>query len=84
MMTGSTFGGPMLLGGLGMVLIWGFVIAGVAWFAIRRARGATIVAPAMIIPFTRAHKPADILEARLARRELTQDEYDRAKHNLGT
>lgn len=64
---GDTGVGWWILMMLGMVIFWGLVIYGVVWLV----RGAASPAP--------RETPAEILQRRLARGEISVEEYERRR-----
>ena len=80
MMGFDGFGGGMGFGGIGMILFWGLVIAGVImlarWFG---GAGSSWGAP----PGGRERTPLDILRERYAKGEIDQREFDQKRHDLG-
>lgn len=72
------FGSPFL-GGIGMLLFGVFIIAGivllVAWFA--RNAGQSSVST------TRGESPLDILKIRYAKGEITREQYEEMRRDLG-
>ncbi len=78
MMGGYAFGG-MLFGGLMMVVFSVLVIAGIIWLIVTLARGGQTnigMSPA-------GQTPLDILKARYAKGEITKEQFDSMKHDLG-
>ncbi len=59
------------------ILVWGLVIAGIAFLAVRLFGARQ---PAMTGPTREA--PLDILKVRLAKGEITKEQYDQLKHDL--
>ncbi len=82
MMNGFVSSGPMLWGGLGMILVWALVLMGAVWLVIGLARETTSATPAMLSPLSHSQAPREILEERLARRGITPEEYARMKRDL--
>ena len=72
----DSFGwGWWVLGSVGMVAFWGLVI----WAILTLVRGGGIRADS--VPADE-RRPVDILEARLARGEISVEEYERIRHAL--
>ncbi len=74
---GSSWGvGNWLVMGVGMLVFWGLVVAGIAWLirttSIRRGEGAPSVPPSA----------RDVLDARYARGEIGDDEYRTRRDTL--
>ncbi len=76
--------GGMLFGGLLMLTFWVLVIVGVIWLGVMLTRGGSFSAPrtnagtSLTVP-----TPLDILKARYARGELTKEQYEQPKRDLG-
>ncbi len=77
---GLGFGFPVV-GMLLSVIIWALLIAGVIWFIVSLARREPIgtLAPASSAPLT----PLDILKQRYARGEITKEQYEQMKQDIG-
>lgn len=85
------FGMGMLgLGTLVMIAFWVIVIGGAVWLVMTLVRGnqsavasnqphALITPPANISNLT----PLDIVKARYARGEITKEQYEEMRHDLG-
>jgi putative membrane protein len=73
------FGGGMAFGGIGMLLFWGLVIAGVVvlvrWLSSEKSSG-----PASRSPEKSA---LDILGERYARGEIGKEEFEQKRRDLG-
>ncbi len=71
--------GGMLFAGLLMLLFWVLVIVGVVWLVVTLARGgqAHLIAPPS------AQTPLDILKMRYAKGEITKEQYDQMRRDLG-
>jgi len=67
----------MGMGGLGMLLVWALVIAGVVW-AVRAASGPSQHYPPPTLPDT----ALDILKKRYARGEITKEQFEEMKRDL--
>lgn len=78
MMGGFGFGG-MLLGGLLMLAFWVLVIGGVIWLVVTLARGSQSTAGAP----TAGQIPLDILKTRYAKGEITKEQFEEMKRDLG-
>ncbi len=78
MLGGFGFGG-MLFGGLLMLAFWVLIIGGAVWLVVTLARGtATNVRP----PGS-AQTPLEILRMRYAKGEITKEQFDEMKRDLG-
>ncbi len=71
------FGFPFF-GGLMMLIFWVLIIVGVVWLIQALARGGQS-------PFSPPsyESPLDILRARYARGEITKDQFDQMRRDLG-
>lgn len=78
MMGGFGLGG-ILFGGLMMVVFWVLVIVGVVWLVATVARGGQ---PHISAPVS-SQTPQDVLKARYAKGEITKEQYDQMKSDLG-
>jgi putative membrane protein len=78
MMSGFGFGG-MLLGGLLMLAFWVLVIGGVIWLVVTLARGSQSTPGAS----TAGQTPLDILRTRYAKGEITKEQFEEMKRDLG-
>ncbi len=78
MMTGFGFGG-MLFGGLLMLLFWILIIVAAVWLITTVVRGnqTHVNAPGPV------QTPLDILKMRYARGEITKEQFDQMKQDLG-
>lgn len=74
--------GMMGIGMLLTVLFWVLVIAGIAWLAVTLARGGTASVP-RIEPGATAQMPLDILKLRYAKGEITKEQFEEMKRDLG-
>lgn len=75
------YGYPMMMGwagGLGMLLFWGLVIAGIVWLV--RSTGQNRQPPADKGPSTET--PLEILKRRYASGEITKELFDEMKRTL--
>ncbi|MDE3088739.1 MAG: SHOCT domain-containing protein [Chloroflexota bacterium] len=72
------FGFPMMGMGLGMLLFWVLIIGGVVWLvqALARGTGSSSVMP-------QSESPLDILKRRYAKGEITKDQFEQMKRDLG-
>ncbi len=83
MMGGFGFGG-MLFAGLMMLAFWVLVIVGVIWLVATLARGSSTSAPR-----TNSGAPTtgtaalDIVKARYAKGEITKEQFEEMKRDLG-
>jgi|SRR5581483_1387290 putative membrane protein len=77
----GAFGLPFIaLRGLGMLLFWGLIIAGVVWLL----RGGTQSRPASesaMMPHVET--PLEILKRRYANGEITKEQFEEMKNTLG-
>ena len=78
MMGFSGFGGGIGFGGIGMILFWGLVIAGVV--VLVRWTGASGRAMA---PRGETRTALDILRERYAKGEIDQREFEQKRRDLG-
>lgn len=77
--------------GLGVVVMlafWVLVIGGVVWLAMTLVRGNQSVATnnqphALASSTTSSHTPLDILKMRYAKGEITQEQFEEMKRELG-
>jgi putative membrane protein len=76
--------GGMLFGGLIMLAFWVLVIVGVIWIVATLARGSSTGAPRTNtgVPAT-GPTTLDILKARYAKGEITKEQYEEMRHDLG-
>ncbi len=70
--------GGMLLGGLMMVVFWVLVIGGGVWLVVTLTRGTSTGAQRAA-----GQPPLDILKARYAKGEITKEQFDQMKRDLG-
>lgn len=77
-MGGFGFGG-MLLGGLLMLAFWVLVIGGVIWLVVTLARGSQSLPGTP----TAGQTPLDILKTRYAKGEITKEQFEEIKRDLG-
>jgi putative membrane protein len=82
MMGGGMDWGWMFSGGLGMLLFWGVLIALVALALRGLTRGATNNANGDNLHRAPGPSPLEILQARYARGEISQEEYRQRKATL--
>lgn len=68
--------GSPILGGIGMFLVWALIIAGVVWLVQSLARGTGTGAPP-------AESPLDILKRRYASGEISREQFEQMKRDLG-
>ncbi len=78
MMGGFGFGG-MLFGGLLMLAFWVLIIGGAVWWVVTLARGTATNAH----PPGSAQTPLEILRMRYAKGEITKEQFDEMKRDLG-
>ena len=74
------YGFPMMgwAGGLGMLLFWGLVIAGIVWLVRSTSQGREH--PVDKGPLSES--PLDIIKRRYASGEITKEQFDEMKRNL--
>ena len=65
-----------LIGGIGMILFWALMIGGVVWLAQALTREAKTGAP-------KDEPLMQILERRYAKGEITKDQFEQMKRDLG-
>jgi putative membrane protein len=83
MMGGFGLGG-MLFGGLLMLGFWVLVIVGVIWLVATLARGSSASAPGTNTAAPAAGPTAlDIVKARYAKGEITKEQYEEMRRDLG-
>lgn len=76
--------GGMLFGGLMMLAFWIIVIVGVIWLVAALARGGfTGARQASAGAPTIGQTTVDILKARYARGEITKEQFEEMKRDLG-
>ncbi len=71
--------GGLLFGGLIMLLFWLLVIAAVVWLVVTVARGDRPIVPTR----SPGQTPLEILKMRYARGEITKEQYDQMRQDLG-
>ncbi len=71
----GAWGWPMI-GGIGMILFWALIIGGVVWLAQTFMREAKTSAP-------KDEPPVEILKRRYAKGEITKDQFEQMKRDLG-
>lgn len=76
MMGGFGFGG-MLFGGLLMLAFWVLIIGGAIWLVVTLARGSQGAATIA------GQTPFAILQARYAKGEITKEQFDQMRRDLG-
>lgn len=69
------FGFPFM-GGIWMILFWVLIIGGVVWLIQSFARGTTSSAP-------QGASLLEILKQRYAKGEITKEQFEQMKHDLG-
>ena len=84
MMGGFGFG----MFGIGMLLMlafWVLVIGGIVWLVVMLARGSQgqAVSSAVRSPAASNETPLAILKARYAKGEITKEQFEEMKHDLG-
>ncbi len=80
MMGGFGLGGGMLFGGILMLAFWVLIIGGAVWLVVTLARGGQ---SALTTPNTGQTSLA-ILQARYAKGEITKEQFDQMKRDIGT
>ena len=80
MMGGFGLGGGMLFGGLLMIAFWVLIIGGAVWLVVTLARNnqGTLAVTGS------GQTPLAILQARYAKGEITKEQYDQMRRDLGT
>ena len=79
MMGGFGLGGGMLFGGLLMIAFWVLIIGGAVWLVVTLARskqGSSVTTAS-------GQTPLAILQARYAKGEITKDQFDAMRRDLG-
>ncbi len=81
MMGGFGFGGgTMLFGGLIMLVFWALIIGGAVWLVATLARGGQGV----LLPNAASRAvPQEILKTRYAKGDITKEQYDALRRDLG-
>ncbi len=77
MMGGFGFGG-MWLGGLLMLVFWLFVLGGVVWLVLTLARSQSASQASAA-----GQTPLDLLRVRYARGEITKEQFDQMRRDVG-
>jgi putative membrane protein len=80
-MMGGWFGFPMV-GGIMMLLFWGLIIVGAIWLVQSLARGGGPIGTGAP-PRESLESPLDILKRRYAKGELTKEQFEEMKRDLG-
>lgn len=76
--------GAMLFGGLMMLGFWVLVIVGVIWLVVMLTRGGSFSAPRTNTGSSLTEPTSlDILKARYAKGEITKEQFEEMKHDLG-
>ena len=78
MMGGFGFGG-MLFGGLLMIAFWVLIIGGAIWLVVTLARGNQGAS----VTSASGQTPLAILQARYAKGEITKEQFDQMRRDLG-
>lgn len=77
------FGVP-LIGGIFMFLFWALVIGGIVWLVVWLARGGAQSASRALTDVAAANRPPlDIIKARYAKGEITKEQFEDMKRDLG-
>ena len=79
MMGGFGLGGGMLFGGLLMLAFWVLIIGGAVWFVVTLARNN----PGAAARTAAGQTPLAILQARYAKGEITKEQFDQLRRDLG-
>ncbi len=77
MMGGFGYGG-MMFGGFFMLAFWVLVIVGVIWLVLTLTRSGQSV-----VSSSSTAKPIDVLRERYAKGEITKEQYEEMKRELG-
>jgi putative membrane protein len=78
MMGGLEFG-MFGIGALIMLAFWALVIGGVVWLVVTLARGSQAASSTP----TASQTPLDILKTRYAKGEITKEQFDQLRRDLG-
>ena len=79
----SGFGFP-LIGGIVMFLFWALIIGGIVWLVAWLARGGAQSASSALTNTSTANQtPLDIVKARYAKGEITKEQFEDMKRDLG-
>ncbi len=78
MMGGFGFGG-MLIGGLLMIAFWVLIIVGAIWLVVTVAHGRQ----GSSATTASGQTPLSILQARFAKGEITKEQFDQMRRDLG-
>ena len=78
MMCGFGLGGGMLFGGLLMIALWVLIIGGAVWLVVTLARGSQGQTAT-----GSGQTPLAILQTRFAKGEITKEQYDALRRDLG-
>ncbi len=82
MMGGFGFGAGMFgIGALIMIAFWALVIGGAVWLVVTLARGSQGQPASPTI--AAGQTPQDILKARYAKGEITKEQFDQLRRDLG-
>ena len=77
------FGFP-LIGGILMFLLWALVIGGIVWLVVWLARGGAQSASRVLTNTPIGNQtPLDIVKARYAKGEITKEQFEEMKRDLG-
>ena len=79
MMGGFGLGGGMLFGGLLMIAFWVLIIGGAVWLVVTLARGGQ---SALTTPST-GQAPLAILQTRYVKGEITKDQFEQLRRDIG-
>lgn len=79
----SGFGFP-LIGGILMFLFWVLIIGGIVWLVAWLARGGAQSASSALTNTSNANQtPLDIVKVRYAKGEITKEQFEEMKRDLG-
>ena len=79
MMGGFGLGGGMLFGGILMLAFWVLIIGGAVWLVVTLARNSQ----GALATATFGQTPLAILQARYAKGEITKEQFDQMRRELG-
>jgi putative membrane protein len=79
MMGGFGLGGGMGFGGILMLAFWILIIGGAVWLVVTLARGSQ----GSLATMASGQTPLAILQARYAKGEITKEQFDALKRDLG-
>lgn len=79
MMGGFGLGGGMIFGGILMLAFWVLIIGGGVWLVVTLARNSQHTTVAN----TSGQTPLALLQARYAKGEITKEQFDQMRRDLG-